>query len=496
MPIESEQARRAQSDPHDIVSLVLPSLSLGLFLGSTWAALHFTGFGGLWSLPLTFIALIASGIALAAFAPARLMTDRKLLEIIVGASALHLLCVAGAAAFEGPSEALALGIASSLFEGAALACVGKTCLSLIASKGPRRSCIGVCGALFLSNAWYFIFIAAGSLVIGLQWALGEVASVAALAVATRRLAPVQNQNDEDTARGKAALSPSFAAFLATSAVLMVAQGIFSTAAGFGVDPAFQGMSSSILVVGIRALMLLLCLTGIFSSFSHIRALVAFSLLWIVLLTMNDTALFPAAATWSVSFLALGQYVLMAFVLMAATHEAAGKGRGQASAILSLAFAAIMLNQPTRLIGLVAGSSLTTLGLHVVCDAAMLAVSACAIVCLAWALRRQSLQVRAAQAPESPSLQDGGFENLSAVGRMLWKREQESFGQFIRFCETHGLSEREQEVLFEALHGYTVAAIAQHRDISQETVKTYLKRAYARVGCSNKQDLLAVMDAEQ
>ena len=27
------------------------------------------------------------------------------------------------------------------------------------------------------------------------------------------------------------------------------------------------------------------------------------------------------------------------------------------------------------------------------------------------------------------------------------------------------------------------------------MKTYLKRAYARVGCSNKQDLLAVMDAE-
>ena len=65
----------------------------------------------------------------------------------------------------------------------------------------------------------------------------------------------------------------------------------------------------------------------------------------------------------------------------------------------------------------------------------------------------------------------------------------------RLAEEAGLSEREQEVLFEALRGYTVAAIARRRGISQETVKTYLKRAYARAGCSNKQDLLAVMDEE-
>ena len=499
---------RTRHDAGRMALAPLPCLSMGILLGSSWAALGFEGFSETWNLALTFITTIVTAFSLAGVAPARRMSDLQLTALAGILYILHLVCVVASALFGEASEVLALGAASSLFEGAALACAGKTCLMAMARSGSRQAFLGVCGALFIANAWYFALIAAPQTAIALQWGLGEAAGMVLLVLGVRGGSSTGNVDDGtgaevDALEGAAApFAPNapFIAFLVTSGTLMLVQGLFSAASGFGVDPIFHGPSSSILVLGVRAFMVLMCLTGLFCSFSYAGATAAFSTLWMLFIALSDIALFQRGAAWGVSLLGLGQYVLMAFVLMAGVRESAGKSREQSSAILGASLAIAMLNQPSRLVGLIFGSSLTPFELHAICAAFMVVVGTAATVALAVTVRAQFPRLSDTGEPLAAPLPQGDgtpapFDGLPAVSGMLWRREQDFFARFIRFCETYQLTEREQEVLFEALHGYTVAAIAQKRGISQETVRTYLKRAYARAGCSNKQDLIVVMDEE-
>lgn len=66
-------------------------------------------------------------------------------------------------------------------------------------------------------------------------------------------------------------------------------------------------------------------------------------------------------------------------------------------------------------------------------------------------------------------------------------------KFEEFCEAKSLSDRERDVLFEALHGRTVEGVAEVLFLSRDTVKTYLSRAYARAGVNNKQAVLKLID---
>ena len=59
----------------------------------------------------------------------------------------------------------------------------------------------------------------------------------------------------------------------------------------------------------------------------------------------------------------------------------------------------------------------------------------------------------------------------------------------RFAKTYRLSERELTVLKAYARGRSVGYIANELVVSQETVKTHLKRLYAKSECHNRQDLL-------
>lgn len=64
-----------------------------------------------------------------------------------------------------------------------------------------------------------------------------------------------------------------------------------------------------------------------------------------------------------------------------------------------------------------------------------------------------------------------------------------------FCRERHLTERERDVLFEVLHGRTIDAVADRLGVSKETVKTYLRRAYARAGVSSRQEILQELDED-
>lgn len=63
----------------------------------------------------------------------------------------------------------------------------------------------------------------------------------------------------------------------------------------------------------------------------------------------------------------------------------------------------------------------------------------------------------------------------------------------RFCEAYGLSSREQEVLLELIHGYSMENIGKKLFVSRETVKTYLRRIYTKAGVNGKQQLISYID---
>lgn len=66
----------------------------------------------------------------------------------------------------------------------------------------------------------------------------------------------------------------------------------------------------------------------------------------------------------------------------------------------------------------------------------------------------------------------------------------------RIARTYGLSEREAVVVREFARGRTVAHIAEELIVSQETVRTHIKRAYSKTSCHNRQDLIDLVDQAQ
>lgn len=63
-----------------------------------------------------------------------------------------------------------------------------------------------------------------------------------------------------------------------------------------------------------------------------------------------------------------------------------------------------------------------------------------------------------------------------------------------FCKQYALSPREREVMELAVHGYTLRAIGQQLYITEDTVKTHLRRVYAKVNVTNKQGLISMVDS--
>lgn len=61
------------------------------------------------------------------------------------------------------------------------------------------------------------------------------------------------------------------------------------------------------------------------------------------------------------------------------------------------------------------------------------------------------------------------------------------------ADEFGLSSRETEVMELLGRGRTGPAIAEELFISENTVRTHIKRIYAKVGVSKKQELLAVLE---
>ncbi len=64
------------------------------------------------------------------------------------------------------------------------------------------------------------------------------------------------------------------------------------------------------------------------------------------------------------------------------------------------------------------------------------------------------------------------------------------------CADYHVTAREREILVKALHGYSMPNIAAQLGISPETVRTHMRNIYQKVGVSNKQELIRLIDARK
>ncbi|HIY82788.1 MAG TPA: helix-turn-helix transcriptional regulator [Candidatus Rubneribacter avistercoris] len=62
----------------------------------------------------------------------------------------------------------------------------------------------------------------------------------------------------------------------------------------------------------------------------------------------------------------------------------------------------------------------------------------------------------------------------------------------KLSEAHGLSKREEEILFEFLQGRSSSYLADHLFISEHTVKTHIRRGYEKLGIHNRQELITLV----
>ena len=66
---------------------------------------------------------------------------------------------------------------------------------------------------------------------------------------------------------------------------------------------------------------------------------------------------------------------------------------------------------------------------------------------------------------------------------------------LAFAQSHGLSERETEIMLYVAKGYSKPFIAEKLFITDNTVRTHVKRIYEKVGVHSKRELQELIEGE-
>lgn len=470
-------------------ALCVAVLGLGMLFGFMWSSRAVGAAVAEWQVFVTRFATMGTFVALAvAFKDRR--PDPRVLLLAAGACLVgHFVCDALLArVLTSPSELVALGAVSVVFEGVALAVMQMLYLEAAAlSGGVGRGIAAVVTAYLVAELVYFaLLLIPGGLVPAVALA-GEATCLAALAwLRFKGTLPAPSEAPRTV---PAPSQPRYrlggaplAAVLTFICALTLAWGLFAQMTGEGAY-AFFDTTSEIAMVAVR---LLLVAVGV-----QVGRTVSFEKLAVLLAMVWATGILVVGLLWgaiapSTSALVIkgGLYALQAFSLVLVVRATA-QNPGDFYYVGGLVMASLMGAHASRLAMLLVFANAPVMG-----DAAVGVVAlgswfvAAALAVPLVLLLRQPAQSDASRDP-SPTFA------LPELGR----RNLEFYDRFERFCLAHDLSERERDVLLETLHGYTVDAVGEKLGLSRETVKTYLSRIYSRAGVGGRQELLLALDTE-
>lgn len=418
----------------------------------------------------------------------------------------------------GSTEQTALQFTGAVCEGVGIAAVELGIVVQAARLDLRRAALAVSGAYLVAEAAFFVLLLLPGGAVAVLAPVGEVAALAAwwaLALGPAAApcdgpAPAALAAEEGAPAEQAPAAPRrplssislggapLGAVVGLCVVLTLIWGVFAELSGEGTG-AFFDAASEIVMVGVRALVVVLCVYGaLWLSFRHL--VLSCVALWTcgILLSVLLQGSVGVATTGLV--VKAGLYLLQALTLLFAVR-AGMREPGDALPAAGLVLCSCLCGMLSRLAVTLAG------GIGAAALPACAAASLAAIVAALLALwdgqaRRAGRAVAggggsggaagdmggAGASPGTP-----GMGGVPGVDGALAAREADFLARFQRFCDENQLSERERDVLLEAVHGYTVDAIAENLGMSRETAKTHLRRIYARAGVGGKQDILKAFE---
>lgn len=550
------QPALAKRPPSATALAAIVAAGIGLLLGSIWASRAQDVFGGPVYLPggraVATILLVLWGCALAR----RPVGNPVLLPIAAAAVAGHIGCLLFARFAAAPQDLAALGFAACVIDGIFITVALPSLLNATLRLDRTRARLAIAFGFLVATAYSLVFSNLGAGVGLAQWVVADLAVLTLCALCLRdsqtREAPAPGCGAAETPSepqapaatlGNGPLSanatqgcppaPSLVPWAAATVValaLMLVQGFVVQATGYGAtgEGARFGAAGDILSFTTRVLVVLYCVF-VASSPRPVPSAATLALIWCVALVTTALGWGTDAGHLGELLLETGYNVLQTVILLWA-YEVATARPAQAGQLFCLASAVMLSNQLTRIVGLAvldsssANSTAAVVDHTVVVALGAIATAGTAAFFLMWA-RGGSVADRLARsglaqgaAAEKPSA--GGARpqprvraavsqvdipgcpdvsgNSSAVPPFA-QQEADFCRRFELACNAHGLTQREREILFTAIHGYTIDNIADRLSISRETVKSGLARAYARAyaraGVNGKQAFLTLMDEQ-
>lgn len=514
------------------ISFVL-SLSLGMFLGSLWASRELIIFGSALFQPSTRLVCVVAALLLA-----MVFRDRPLPKnfffVLIAFTLLHMLAVFFTLVLDGSTH-FALGVISTLFEGSALTLFLFLYLSALIQYSPREIATNIAIAFLAANLYDSVFINVSGEFLIAQWLAGKIAAVGLLAFYLLKVKnPIElyqeveldksenseSHPDHDTQQRFSAIPQTAPARIpqkndGTSAfqfsnylpycifvmIIALIQGIYMHLTGLGGagHNAFFDLSIGIYVIGVRIIVLMACLI-IKGNLRPTIVVASCTIVWVTGLLF--TTLFWNEGTRLIGALLLeaGMYALQVLNLTVAVQIA----RNAPSRSVSFLFAMIALtffNHITRLFSIFWVQPLVDLSYVTTISLFSIWIIVCAAVIYFMIMNNRIRGDKISRALTSFGSIDSELspktqKMLQSVdwNDQIFANEIEFSMCFKQLCEEKKLTQREREIVFEAIHGYTIDSIAGRLDLSKETVKTYLSRAYRRMGTHCKQDVLKLIDS--
>ena len=500
---------------------VVVALGIGLLLGSIWASRSQDVFGGPAYLPggraVATVLLVLWSCALSR----RPVGGPVLPPIAAAAVAGHIGCLLFARFAAEPQDLAALGFAACVIDGIFITVALPCLLNATLRLDRARAQLAIAFGFLVATAYSLVFSNLGAGVGLAQWVVGDIAVLVLCALSLQGSpAPVAARGIKTADVPAPSLIPWATATLVALALMLV-QGLVVQGTGYGAtgEGARFGAAGDILSFTTRALVMLYCVFTA-SGPRPVPSAVALALVWCVSLVMTALGWGTDAGHLGEFLLEAGYNVLQTVVLLWA-YEVAAAHPARAGQLFCLAGAVILANQLTRLVGVAvlggspANSTAAVVAYVVVAALGVIAATGMAAFFVAWARSGSAVgplaQNPAAEKPsagtagatgEAGTLPRGGMSapeagvsaGLCATSGFA-RQEADFCRRFEQTCDAHGLTQREREILFTAIHGYTIDNIADRLSISRETVKSGLARAYARASVNGKQAFLALMDEQ-
>ena len=517
----SEGSATKMSRRGDAQRAIVCAIGLGVLFGSLWSSrtAHLFDFDGSSSLARVVALLIFASIALSNMlrddggsTKRRYAGERPPgnSEIVLACCSVvpYILCIFISPLVSGGAPLFALGLVASLFEGISLAIIEYVLLWHASCFGYRTSAMLVATALFIANM-YDAALSSSTSVATAQSVLSPVICTAFAAWLSRgqsdgsvaKTGEREHVNEGDDASfGQGSMDGSLANFFAASGLfcaLMLSQGLAAQVTGMGAigNSNAYGSAAYIIVIGlVRSLMLIGCALFSGELKPMFAASIGAALMLSGLVACSSFQLTDAREAASLAVEAAYSFMQCAVLILAV--QGAHRNRPHAGTYLCVSAAVLFSNQVTRLLLYATGQGVGSIALFLACELSVLAL---VVYCAAITRMRSQLSLgpgtHASAFPRASIPLGGEAQSRGEAANVfdpLVGEELEHVRRLRAVSSEYGLTDRELEVVFQAVHGYTIDATAKILGLSRDTVKTHLSNAYHRCGVRGRQEFLDLM----